>query len=223
MAAFLVAQVICLGVGVADRIVRPRRETELMRVLAPGMGAAALRDQRAERRVGQDVYPRRRGHPCGHAGDDILASIRRETAQSVLQDQVAPSQFDDRRGAAAVACRRCSWHHRWRRAWYRRWYWIRRGNAAPDLLRQRAVVIVDDDAGNRLQQDQAFIVDLIGGAHENAAGPTNLIGVAAGSDQLRDLLLQRGWLAAAILAQDNQVHRESLQAPIRTGLDQLAR
>ena len=60
MAAFLVAQVEGLAARVGDRVVVPGREAELVGVLAPGVGLAALRDDGAEVRIGQHVDPGRR-------------------------------------------------------------------------------------------------------------------------------------------------------------------
>ncbi len=86
---FLVADVIGFGVRIADRVVGPRRETELLRVLAPGIGTAALGDEGPERRVGQDVHPRRRRHLSKRDRDDILTSIRSKAAEPVAKDEIA--------------------------------------------------------------------------------------------------------------------------------------
>ena len=68
-----------------------------------------------------------------------------------------------------------------------------RGSTDPfELLCQRPIAIADDDAGDRLQQDAVLIVDLVGRAHEDAAGLVDPVGVAACSDQLRDLFVQGG-------------------------------
>ena len=42
--------------------------------------------------------------------------------------------------------------------------------------------------------------------------------LAACSDQLRDLFVQSGPVAVVVLAEDHQVHCQSVQAPIRVGL-----
>ena len=88
MAAFLVAKVQGFAARIADRIVGPGREPELMRVLLPGVGKPALGDDRAEVRVGEHIHPRGRGQLPLSCGDDIFAPVRGETAQAVVEGQV---------------------------------------------------------------------------------------------------------------------------------------
>ena len=75
LAALLVAQVDGLAAAVADRVVVPGREAQLVGVLAPGVGAAGFRDHAAEARVGKHVGPRRRRLLAGRRGDDVLARV----------------------------------------------------------------------------------------------------------------------------------------------------
>ena len=210
-AAFLVAQVIRLGVCIADRVIRPRRETELVRVFAPGVGAAALGNQRSKRRIRQDIHPRCGRHPSGNDGDDVLPPIRGEPAQPVRENQVALRLLDRSRGFGATAAR----------GWQRR----NRGRCGTDpfeLLCQRPVGVADDDAGDRLQQDAVPIVDLAGRAQEDATGLVDAIGAAACGDKLRDLFVQGGPVTVVVLAEDHQIHYQSVHAPIRVGLYELA-
>ena len=91
-----------------------------------------------------------------------------------------------------------------------------------ELLGQRPIAIADDDAGDRLQQDAVPIVDLVGRAHEDATGLVDAVGAAACCDQLRDLLVQREPVTVVVFAEDHQIHHQSVHAPIRVGLYELA-
>jgi len=215
-AAFLVADVIRLGVRIADRVIRPRRETERLCVLAPGIGAPALRDEGSERWVRQHVHPRCRRHLSGRGRDDVLASVRTEAADPVVEEQVALSGLFRQRGGctgfAGTATRGGRWGAR-----NRRW------RAPFELLRQRTVAIAEDNPGNRLQKNGVPFEDLVGRAHEDPAGLIDAVGVEAGGDQLRDLFDQGGVATALPLAEDHEVHRQSVQAPIRVAGYKLAR
>ena len=59
LAGLFVADVEGLAGEVAHRIVVPGGEPEFVRVLAPGVGAAAFRNDGAERRIGQHIDPGR--------------------------------------------------------------------------------------------------------------------------------------------------------------------
>ena len=105
-AGLLVADVDRLAAGVGDRIVVPRREAELVAVLRPGVGAAALGDDRAELRIGDHVDPRRGRGLAGAEEHDVLAPVAAEAAQAVEERQVALRHLGGRgrleRGAASA-------------------------------------------------------------------------------------------------------------------------
>ncbi len=84
-AGVLVAHVERLARGVADGIVRPGRELVLAAVDGPGGARARLRDLEAELRVRDHVEPGRRGPlPCAEHRD-VLAAVRRESADAVRE------------------------------------------------------------------------------------------------------------------------------------------
>ena len=60
VAALFIPEVKCLSARIAHGVVLPGSEAELVGILAPGVGAAALRDDGPEVRVGQHIHPRRR-------------------------------------------------------------------------------------------------------------------------------------------------------------------
>lgn len=83
----------------------PGRETKLVCVLTPGISLAALGNNRTKMRIRQHIHPRRGRHLCGCGGNDVFVSVRREAAQSVVQNQILPRQHaaDWKIGAAAAA------------------------------------------------------------------------------------------------------------------------
>ena len=83
VAALFVAEVQGFAARIAHRVVVPRGEAEFVGVLAPGVGLTALRDDGAEVRIRQHVHPRRRRHLPVRGRDDVLAAIRRESAEPV--------------------------------------------------------------------------------------------------------------------------------------------
>src|SRR6185436_10396270 len=62
MSALFITDVIGLATAIAHRIVVPGRETQLVRILAPGVAQTALRDDSAELRIGENVRPGDRRH-----------------------------------------------------------------------------------------------------------------------------------------------------------------
>ena len=84
VAAFLVAQVDRLAAGVADGIVVPRRQSQFVGVLAPGVGTPGLRDHATEARIGEHVDPRRRRPRPRRRRDDVFASVGGKAADAVV-------------------------------------------------------------------------------------------------------------------------------------------
>ncbi|MNJ37091.1 hypothetical protein D3C77_318980 [compost metagenome] len=87
LTAVFVTQVYGFATGIAYRVVVPGREPELMGILAPRVGAASLRHDAAELRIGQHIDPWRRRWPAGDVGHDVLAAIGTETAIGVGEFQ----------------------------------------------------------------------------------------------------------------------------------------
>src|SRR5689334_1096500 len=210
MPRFFVAQVHRLSARIADRIVVPRREPEQMRVLAPRVAEPAFRHDAAEARVGNDIDPWR-GRCLSRAGrNDVFASIRRESSDAVEQDEIVLP-----RGDFAGALRPVGVDRSEPRDSYLGGY------ATVDLVGQRPAAVDDDRAGDRLEQRPVFGGNLLGVAHENAAGPIDEAGFDARSDQPQDLLLQPLPVDVVIFVPDDQVDRQSLQTPVGVCLHEL--
>src|SRR5512140_4038802 len=88
VAALLVADVKGLPARIAHAVVVPWTEAELVRVLAPGAGLAAFRNDASEVRVRQHVHPRRRCFPPTRGRNHVFPPIRRESSEPVEEDQV---------------------------------------------------------------------------------------------------------------------------------------
>ncbi len=66
-----------------------------MGILYPGVGAAALGNNRPEIGIGQHVDPRGRRHLAGLEGDDIFVPVAGKAAKAIRKNQLA---FGKRRG-----------------------------------------------------------------------------------------------------------------------------
>ena len=137
---FLVADVERLAAAVAERVVVPGGQPELVRVFHPGVRAAALADDRADVRAGDDIDPRRRRGLTGFEGDDVFAPVGREAAQTVAENAFARRQRMDR---FAAGCSTGSRRSDTRSAD------TRRSTCSTSV----SAVSVKHDAGDRLQQD----------------------------------------------------------------------
>ena len=186
-----------------------------MRVLGPGVGAAALGNHRAEMRVGQHVRPRRRRGVVRAQHDDVLAAVGAEAAVWIAQLQAARVLYrrrqqrrrDGRRAVPRLA--RLEARH------------MRFHPAPADLFGQRAAGVGEDNARAGLDQNAVLAGELLRRAHEDAAGTIEQARFAARSDQAHDLVLQLLPVTGAILVPDHQIHRQTLQAPIGVCLHQL--
>ena len=107
LARLLIANVKCLTGCVLDGIVAPRSEPEFMGVLKPGVSAAAFRNDRSERWIGQHIDPRSRSHLAGLESDDILVPVASKTAETILKDQLARGRRRGRPGPCRTAGRQC--------------------------------------------------------------------------------------------------------------------
>ncbi len=96
VAALFVTEVKRFSAGIAHRIVAPGSEAELVGILAPGVGCAALRNDGSEVWISQNIHPRSRRHLSRPGGDDVLAPIRGESSQPVEEDQIAAGRLDRR-------------------------------------------------------------------------------------------------------------------------------
>ena len=77
--------------------------------------------------------------------------------------------------------------------------------AALDLLGQRAGVVEQDHARDRLQQHAVFLRHLLAAAHEDAAGLVHQRRLGAGGDEVHDRVLQRLAVDRVVLVPDHQV------------------
>ncbi len=211
VAGLFVAEVDGFSARIAHRIVVPGRETKFVRILAPGVGGAALRNDRAEVRIGENVHPRRRRYLTGPLRNDVFATVGGESAQSVEQDQIAARRRNGRRGCRALAAAR----HQLRHAHFRKLTPVK-------LFGQRSPVVRNDNSRNRLEQNTVLAGDMLHRPHENAARPIDHAGLDARGDQSNDLFLQLLPVTGVILVPDHQIHRQPFQAPVGMGLYELA-
>ncbi len=154
-----------------------------MRVFAPGVGAAAFGDEGSEHGLAS-TFTHGAGVMCPVVRrDDVLASIRSESAQPVEKDQAAMSRLDAVPVVPLLLRARA-------------WPWRNRGSgkrdadqAAPPATRQLSLMTTRATVCSRMRSSSSI---LSAGVHEDAAGVVDPIGVAACGDQLRDLLVQSG-------------------------------
>src|SRR3546814_365112 len=100
----LVADVERLAAGVADRVVVPGREPELMRILRPRVAGVRFAGHAAEPGIGQHVRPRRRRRLPRRQVDHVLVAVRGERAEAVAFAQRRGGWTERPRiGARAVA------------------------------------------------------------------------------------------------------------------------
>src|SRR5690606_40820230 len=157
LAGVLVTQVERLTAGIADRVVVPGGEPELVRVLGPGVAGRAVADHAAEIGVGQHVRPRRRRHSARAGLDDVLAAVGGERTDAVVEDPIPGDGVERpwvdgvrRRVQVLVGITDQVVLHR---IGHQQWAWRGRGRPARDLLGERAAGIADDHPGHRLQPD----------------------------------------------------------------------
>jgi hypothetical protein len=88
LAGLLITDIEGLAGGVPNEIIVPGCQSEFVGIFEPGICAAAFRDDRPKRRIGQDIHPRGRSRLAGLEGDDIFAAVGGKPAQAVGEDQV---------------------------------------------------------------------------------------------------------------------------------------
>src|SRR3546814_3834706 len=93
-----------LAAGVADRVVVPGREPELMRILRPRVAGVRFAGHAAEPGIGQHVRPWRRRRLSLRRVDHVLVAVRGERAEAVAFAQRRGGWIERPRiGARAVA------------------------------------------------------------------------------------------------------------------------
>ena len=145
----LVAQVDRLATAVRYRIVVPGRQAEFVCVFAPGVGAARFRNDGAEMRVGDHVDPGRGRCLPRRQANHVLAAICGESAQVVAKDH-ALAQFGLLFGFGND-CHLAAWRTKLERTWQGYFQ-----GPTTDLVGQRALVVAQDHARDRLHQDAVF-------------------------------------------------------------------
>ncbi len=94
---------------------------------------------------------------------------------------------------------------------------------AVHLFRERSPAVADDGPCDGLEEGAVFLGYLVGGPDEDAAGSIPQVSVGARGDESHDLVVQRLPVAGMVFVPDHQVDGQSLEPPIRVGLDKLAR
>ena len=212
-AGVLVPQVERLAARVHHWIVVPRREPELVCILGPGVAGAALGDDRAELRIGQHVDPGRGRGAARAQRHDVFAAVAREPAELVGQHEVRP-----RLGRRGRARRRRGARHR--RLQQRNAEVL--GPPPLGLVGEAAAAVGDDHPCDRREQHAVLLRNVVGGPHEDAAGPVDDAAFAAAGDQPHDLVVQLLAVSRLVLGPDHEVHDQPFQAPVRTRAEQLA-
>ena len=130
-------------------------------------------------------------------GNNILAPIRGEPAQSVVERQIEAWQRDDRQGFGAEGSGRSQEGH----GYFHR-------TATVDLVRQRPPAIGDDGPSDRLDQDAVLLRYLVRRSYENAAGSIGHVGFDACGNKPHDLVVEELPVTGVIFVPDHQVHRQ---------------
>ncbi len=225
--AVLVAQVERFAAGVADRVVVPRRQAELVRVLEPGVAGGTFAEHRAQLRIGQHVGPRRRGRRTLAQRDQVFATVGSKGAGTVVEQHLGMRRRERPRILVRIAARmhrhcqglrlgQCGGRQR-----HQLGHAARRRQMPADLRGQGAALVADDDPRHHLQQDAVLLRDVLHRAHEDAAGALQHAGVRIGRDHAQDLLLQLLPVAALALVPDHQVRMQALEPPVRVRLHHL--
>src|SRR5580704_5233927 len=90
--ALLITHVKGFSGGVGNRIVVPGRQTKLVRILCPGVTAAALRNYCPECRVCDHIYP---GHGCCLSrlqGYDVFTTVSSKATESIVKNEFTRSE-----------------------------------------------------------------------------------------------------------------------------------
>src|SRR6516162_3020361 len=90
--AMFVADVKGFSSGVRNRIVIPRRQTKLVRILRPGIATAALRNDCAERGVGDHIYPGDRRCLSRLQCHDVFTTVGSKATQAIMKNEFALSK-----------------------------------------------------------------------------------------------------------------------------------
>src|SRR5437879_1675614 len=130
VAALFVTEVEGFSARIADGVIGPGSETELVGILAPSVGKAALGDDSSEVRVCQHVDPPRGRRLPVRGRDHVLAPIRSESSEAIEEDQIADRQSGCCWGLGTAGTGRSEQRNRY-------------FNNAPsvDLIRQRSPAI----------------------------------------------------------------------------------
>ena len=179
-----------------------------MRVFKPGVGAAGFGNDRPKFRIGQHVDPGRGRHLASRERDDILVAVARETAETIVENQIARRRWrgsvDPRRPA-----RRERWHQRLEHT------------ALFELLDERAMLVIEHDASSGLEEEPVVVRDLFQSPNENAAGLVQHLRLTPGGDQVLDLILQILPVNRDVFVQDDHLDGQTFRAPVGVRLDHL--
>ena len=215
--AVVVAQVVGFAGDIGDRVAGPRRQSELVRVLAPGITRPAFADDATKLRIRQHVRPWHWRVLAAREPDHVFAAVFAETAATVVELElfiriVERPVFQSRRRIIRLVA--------WDRH-QRRWHRFRQA-ASIDLLAQAAIGVADDQARNGLKQHAILLRHLLCRTHKDAARTIDHIGFDARRDQSHDLVLQLLAIPGLVFIPDHQIHRQTFQPPVRVRLHDLS-
>ncbi|HLA28545.1 MAG TPA: hypothetical protein VJZ49_11690 [Syntrophales bacterium] len=193
-----IAEVERLPARIAHGIVMPGSEAKLVGILGPGVGRAALGDDGTKILIRQDICPWRRRHLVRRGGNDVLVTVRGESAESVEKQQIVAGLGGNCRGSGTVSPSRYKGRH------------LRFHQPSPVyLLRQHPPAVGDDGAGDRLEQDAFLARYLVRRPYENTARLIRHAGAFACGNEPHYLFLELLPITGMIFVPDHHVHRQS--------------
>ena len=131
--------------------------------------------------------------------NDVLASVRRESAESVEEHQIVARQ----RRRLPVGS------DRWVRVSVRSGTDYFYNTATVDLVRQYSPAVGDDGTSYGLEQDAVLVRYLVHRSYKNAAWLIGHVGFDACGNESHDPVLQKLPVTGAIFVPESQVHRQS--------------
>ena len=207
--------------GIGDRIVVPRCQPVLPRVLAPRVRHSGFGDHGSELLVGDHVDPRCGCRLAVVETDHVLAPVAGEAADAVPELQLATGRR--RHAGRQIRYGFGSCLTRWTEPRRRERRIARIGRSTTrNLLGKRPAPIADDHARDGLQEHAIFVGDLLGAADEDAARLVHQLALDARREQAHDLLLQQRAITGLVFVPDHEVDGQALQSPVRMRLDQAA-
>ena len=196
--------------GVADGVVCPGGNSKFMGVFSPGGPHAALRYDRAEERVRDDISPRGGSPLSGGGGYDVFPAVGGEAAETVEKGEILPGERGD--------CRRTG---KGLPGGDKGWYGKLPGFSGRKLFLKGSPAVEEDDPRHGLDEDAVLLSDLVCRAQEDPSEGVGYVDLDIGGDEVENLVVEDLPVAAEILVPDDEVHSHPLEPPVGMGGDEL--